>query len=123
MATFKKIIIGFLVCHIILLSLLYLNLYFIGVFGDWNNTFVFATIIFSYIPIMEIIGYFIFSFVIWRFNLGVVFKIVLVSLLTALVSSIIVYLQSHEIYMATITAISTLIMSFVLTFIERKKAH
>ncbi|KUL16710.1 hypothetical protein ABE01_13770 [Bacillus paralicheniformis] len=120
MGTFKKILIGFLLCHVILLTLLYFNLYIIRAYDDWNNTFIYAAIIFSYIPALALIEYFVFSYIIRRFNLNLILFVVLVSLLTAFVNSIIVYLQSNEIYMASITAISTLIMSSLLSFMEKK---
>ncbi|OLF88759.1 hypothetical protein CHCC14809_2281 [Bacillus licheniformis] len=47
----------------------------------------------------------------------------MVSFLTALVNSIFVYFQSNEIYMTIITAISTLIMSSFLSFMEKKEAR
>ncbi|QNT74905.1 hypothetical protein FTE28_05330 [Bacillus licheniformis] len=114
-------IIGFLLCHVILLTLLYFNLYIIGAFDEWNNTFIYAAIIFSYIPAMALIEYFVLSYMIRRLNLNFIIFVVLVSFLTALVNSIFVYFQSNEIYMASITAISTLIMSSFLSFMEKKK--
>ncbi|AYC51954.1 hypothetical protein EI976_05295 [Bacillus licheniformis] len=123
MGILKKIIIGFLLCHVILLTLLYFNLYIIGAFDEWNNTFIYAAIIFSYIPAMALIEYFVLSYMIRRLNLNFIILVVLVSFLTALVNSIFVYFQSNEIYMASITAISTLIMSSFLSFMEKKEAH
>ena len=123
MGIFKKIIIGFLLCHVILLTLLYFNLYIIGAFDEWNNTFIYAAIIFSYIPAMALIEYFVLSYMIRRLNLNFIIFVVLVSFLTALVNSIFVYFQSNEIYMASITAISTLIMSSFLSFMEKKEAR
>ncbi|KRT89275.1 hypothetical protein AB447_224385 [Bacillus glycinifermentans] len=122
MDIFKKIIAGFLICHLTFLSLIYLNLYRVGVFENWRDSFNYAFILFSYIPILALIEYFLFHFIFNKlFKLQSTTRIVLVTILTVSANSFIIYLQLKDFTFAGMTAISTLLMSLVLPFIKTKR--
>ncbi|ASB89147.1 hypothetical protein CHH92_17745 [Bacillus sonorensis] len=117
----KKIIAGFFICHITFLSLIYLHLFRLGVLNEWDDTFIYAFMIFSYIPVMALLEYFMFYIFINMLHLRFSIRIATVSVLTVLVNSVILYFQSKEMIIAGITAISTLMMCTALPFINRKK--
>ncbi|KAA6446686.1 hypothetical protein FZC77_22245 [Bacillus swezeyi] len=120
MNVIKKIIVGFFTCLLTFLALIYLNLYRVGVIDEWNGTFLYGAFLFSYIPIMALIEYFIFNFIIKQFSFRFSVRVTLVTLLTVLVNSMIIYFQSKQILFTGMTAISTLVMSLILPFIKEK---
>ncbi|HWO77779.1 MULTISPECIES: hypothetical protein [Bacillus] len=123
MNVIKKIVVGFFIFHFTFLSLIYLNLYRLGQADLWISTgsFNYLAIVLSYIPILALIEYFIFYFVLKLINLKFSVRVTLVALLTTLVNSSILYFQSKEILIAGMTAISTLLMSLILPFIKTKR--
>ena len=123
MNVIKKIVAGFFIFHFTSLSLIYLNLYRLGQADLWISTgsFNYLAIVLSYIPILALIEYFIFYFVLKLINLNFSVRVTLVALLTTLVNSSILYFQSKEILIAGMTTISTLLMSLILPFIKTKR--
>ncbi|MEC1262546.1 hypothetical protein P9D34_19380 [Bacillus swezeyi] len=116
MKIFKDIVVGFAICHFLFLILLYLNLYRRGAFHEWLDTIPYAFILFSYIPLLALIEYFAFLWMLKKLNVSF-----LTALLVGVANGAVLYLHSNEMFMGGIAGVSAFFMGLALRWNESRR--
>lgn len=110
----KRFVYGFIIFYSIFLSALFIFRFINGGIGDSNEIFVYIILLLSYIPLLAVISYFIFSYIFGYLNLSPKLKIFCVAILTSIFISLFLDLQLNDRLFSLNAFISAFIMSLIL---------
>ncbi|GEM_PF-6543790 len=110
----KRFVYGFIIFYSIFLSALFIFRFINGGIGDSNEIFVYIILLLSYIPLLAVISYFIFSYIFGYLNLSPKLKIFCVAILTSIFISLFLDLQLNDRFFSLNAFISAFIMSLIL---------
>ncbi|GLF92171.1 hypothetical protein Saga11_34300 [Bacillus safensis] len=119
MLIFKRFIYGFIIFYFIFLSSLFIYRFINGGTEDSHDIFVYIILLLSYIPLLAILSYLIFSYTFGYFRLNPRLKIFLVAILTSIFTSLFLELQLNDRFFTITSFISALIMSLILPIFKK----